>query len=212
MSDAPMDSTAPAIGQQMVVRGIAAPLVWDVAPVQASAQDGTLHITAGKETDLFRDPQGQVDKANSPRLLFSPDTQCSLSARVRVDFDGTYDAGVLMVYVSDASWAKLCFELSPQGQPMVVTVVTNGTSDDCNSTVIDAGAVYLRISGLGTAYAFHYSLDGTRWNLVRYFALHDPHGARIGFSSQAPVGAACSAHFDEIRYSATCITDIRSGE
>ncbi len=121
-----MDSTTPAIGQQMVVRGIAAPLVWDVAPVQASAQDGTLHITAGKETDLFRDPQGQVEKSNSPRLLFGPDPQFTLSARVRVDFDGTYDAGVLMVYVSDASWAKLCFELSPQGQPMVVTVVTNG--------------------------------------------------------------------------------------
>jgi hypothetical protein len=33
----------------------------------------------------------------------------------------------------DALWAKLCFELSPQHQPMIVSVVTWGTSGDCNA-------------------------------------------------------------------------------
>lgn len=117
-----------------------------------------------------------------------------------------------MIYAGESSWAKLCFELSPQGQPMVVTVVTNGASDDCNSTAILQPTVFLRISGLGTAFAFHYSLDGEQWHLVRYFALHKPEGTRIGFSSQAPVGSGCTAQFQDIRYTASCITDIRSGE
>ena len=192
--------------------GIPAPLTWDVAPVSASLDDAqTLHITADGETDLFCDPQGQVNKYNSPRLLFQPDRQFTLSARVAVDFAATFDAGVLMIYADDTSWAKLCFELSPQGQPMVVTVVTNGRSDDCNSTVIEQ-AVFLRISGLGTAFAFHYSLDGQHWHFVRYFALQKVEGARIGFSSQAPVGSGCTAHFSDIRYTPSCIADIRSGD
>lgn len=205
-------NVAPVVNGRLSVVAIPVPLTWDVVPVSASIDDKqTLHITADGETDLFCDPRGEVNKYNSPRLLVQPDPQFTLSARVTVDFAGTFDAGVLMIYADDTSWAKLCFELSPQGQPMVVTVVTNGRSDDCNSTVIEQPAVFLRISGLGTAFAFHYSLDGQHWHLVRYFALQRVEGARIGFSSQAPVGSRCTAHFSDIRYAPSCIADIRSG-
>ena len=38
-----------------------------------------------------------------------------LSARVRVGFRSTFDAGVLLLWLDRAYWAKLCFEFSPQG-------------------------------------------------------------------------------------------------
>ena len=90
-------------------------------------------MTAGRETDLFTDPAGTMVKDDSPRLTFTPDPLFTLSAHVHVDFAATYDAGVLLLYVDAQHWAKFCFEYSPQGKPMIVSVVTNGVSDDCNA-------------------------------------------------------------------------------
>ena len=57
-------------------------------------------------------------------------------ARVEVQVGESFDAGVLVVWLDETTWAKLCFEYSPQREPMVVSVVTRGTSDDCNSVVV----------------------------------------------------------------------------
>ena len=123
-------------------------------------------------TDWFVDPQRSAEpKLNAPALLGGSSGDFLLSARVTVDFAGTYDAGVLVVYESDDVWAKLCFEYSPQREPMVVSVVTRGVSDDCNSFVVDDESVWLRIARVGPAYAFHASTDGSNWSFIRHFAL-----------------------------------------
>jgi hypothetical protein len=95
---------------------------------------------------------------------------------------------------------------------MVVSVVTNTYSDDCNSVVIPRNEVFLRIARLGQAFAFHYSEDGKYWNLVRHFTLHRATDVRIGFVSQAPTGPTCTAYFSEIAYAPRSVKDIRSGE
>jgi regulation of enolase protein 1 (concanavalin A-like superfamily) len=83
-----------------------------------------------------------------------------------------------MVYENPMAWAKFCLELSPQGLPTVVSVVTKGVSDDCNAFAVN-GPVYLRISKLEQAYAFHVSQDGSNWNLIRYFKLDDNQNAQM---------------------------------
>ena len=82
-----------------------------------------------------------------------------------------YDAGVLLLYAAERDWAKLCFEYSPQLRPTAVTVVTRGTSDDCNSFEVDGNTLWLRITRSGAAWAFHASSDGAWWRLLRYFSL-----------------------------------------
>ena len=82
-----------------------------------------------------------------------------------------YDAGVLLLHARERQWAKLCFEYSPQLRPTAVTVVTRGTSDDCNSFEVDGRSLWLRITRSGAAWAFHASADGSWWRLLRYFAL-----------------------------------------
>nr|WP_241732488.1 DUF1349 domain-containing protein [Galbitalea soli] len=121
-----------------------------------------------------------------------------LSARVTVDFAGTFDAGVLCLWESEECWAKLCFEYSPRGQPMVVSVVTRGHSDDANAIAIDSPRVWLRVARICVAYAFHYSTDGVYWHFVRLFRLGDDGRARLGMLAQAPVGEGCT------RASTTC--------
>jgi len=115
------------------------------------------------------------------------------------------------VYQDEQFWAKLCFEYSPQGEPMIVSVVNREVSDDSNSERISGDQVYLRISGLANAYAFHYSVDGVKWNFVRYFHLGEPEGFLIGLSSQSPTGESCKAAFSEIKYKAVLLKDLRNG-
>jgi regulation of enolase protein 1 (concanavalin A-like superfamily) len=135
-----------------------------------------------------------------------------LSARVGVDFKATFDAGVLVLYAHQRAWAKLCFEYSPQGQPMVVSVVTSGVSDDCNSFVVDGHQVWLRVARLGLAFAFHASTDGLEWQLVRHFTFDAPDVVGLGFLVQSPTGEGCTAQFDDLGYRAERLSDIRNGE
>jgi uncharacterized protein len=189
------------------------PLRWQREPESWHVTDGgSLHVVAGARTDWFVDPQGSTDPTlNAPALLCTPNGDFLLGARVSVDFAATYDAGVLALRQRANLWAKLCFERSPQGEPMVVSVVTRGVSDDCNSFVVDGPSVWLRIARIGTAFAFHASTDGERWRLVRHFALDGARVPSVGFLAQSPTGEGCKVVFERISYRAETLGDLRSG-
>jgi uncharacterized protein len=193
---------------------IPAELSWRHSPIMWNVDaDDQLTIQAGATTDWFSDPAGAQRKDDAPSALFtSTGPECTLSARVRVTFASTFDAGALLAHVRDDVWAKLCFEYSPQRQPMIVSVVTHDVSDDCNSTPIAGDRVFLRITRRKAILAFHYSLDGAAWQLVRYFSIGDAPRMSLGFSAQSPTGSGCIAVFSQIHYSPTAVSDLRSGE
>jgi regulation of enolase protein 1 (concanavalin A-like superfamily) len=201
------------VENEFVVAGIPEALRWELPPVSWKGGDGALTATAGPRTDLFIDPDGGAPKLTAPRLLATaPAGDFTFSARVGVDFATDFDAGVLLLHATDEAWAKLCFEYSPQGEAMVVSVVTRGVSDDANAFVVDGGEVWLRISRRGGAYAFHASEDGQLWQFVRQFALPEPAPVRVGLAPQSPTGEGCTVTFDEIRFAAERLEDLRSGE
>jgi regulation of enolase protein 1 (concanavalin A-like superfamily) len=189
-------------------------LQWRNPPLDWDAGDGTrLTITAPELTDLFIDPSGSGATDNLSCAMFvPPDASFLLSARVAVDFASTYDAGVLLLMEKDDLWAKLCFEYSPQKEPTVVSVVTRGSSDDCNSTVIKGREVFLRIAHTPEATAFHYSLDNRFWHMVRYFSLGRLNYPKAGLASQSPTGKKCTSVFTEITYTPGALKDRRNGE
>lgn len=125
-----------------------------------------------------------------------------LSARVTVDFRSQWDAGVLVLYVNNATWAKLCFEMTVEKQPSIVSVVTKTTSDDNNSIAIHGSTVYLKIAKAGQAIFFYASEDGQNWKIIRAFSFGPGAEVRAGFSSQSPVGDRCTTTFDQISYQA----------
>lgn len=197
----------------LTIPGLPAPLRWQGEPQHWQlADDGTLTITAGRLTDWFINPDTGETFDNAPAALMPVHEPCLLRARVTVDHAATYDAGVLTVYQSPGVWGKICIELSPQGQVMIVSVVTRGTSDDCNSVIIDGHTADLRIAKLDHAYAFHYSLDGQFWHMVRHFSLGDSPDVEIGFLAQSPRGESCTARFADVAYLPGRLSDIRSGE
>jgi hypothetical protein len=184
-----------------------------LAPAAAwRAEGSTLELAAHPHTDWFVDPSGMRDPIlNGAALVGDVTGDFVLGARVRVGFASTFDAGVLMLYASDTTWAKLCFELSPQAEPMVVSVVTRGTSDDANGFVVTGDEVWLRIARVGPAFAFHASTDGREWSLVRHFTLGDDVEPAVGFEAQSPTGAGCEVTFDEIRFEARQLRELRDG-
>jgi regulation of enolase protein 1 (concanavalin A-like superfamily) len=124
----------------------------------------------------------------------------------------TFDAGALVLFASDNTWAKLAFELSPQKQPMLVSVVTKEHSDDVNHLEVNPTGLHMRIAGLGkSAYAFHYSMDGHGWSLARFFDLPSKAPVSVGFSSQSPMGSGLLATFKDVLYEERFLEDIRSG-
>jgi uncharacterized protein len=184
-------------------------------PPGCRVRSGVLTLTAGANTDLFVDPggvqPGQVPDAG--RFVGVPPAgDFTLAAQVSVEFASMYDAGVLLLHAAERDWAKLCFEYSPQLKPTAVTVVTRGTSDDCNSFEVDGSTLWLRVTRAGTAWAFHASTDGARWRLLRYFSLGlGLELVRVGFLAQSPTGAGCAATFDHITFRPGAPENLRDG-
>ena len=188
------------------------PLHWHSVPeAWTITEDAALTIVAGARTDLFIDPQTAAEALNAPLLLAHVTGDFMLSARVRVDFAATFDAGALVLYTHDRAWAKLCLEYSPQAAATIVSVVTRGVSDDCNSWPVAGRHAWLRVARLGPACAFHASADGTEWELVRHFALPTEENPAVGFLAQSPTGSGCSATFDDIHYRPQRLSDLRTG-
>ena len=179
---------------------------------------GGLRVTGEPRSDLFIDPSGEGGAPPEAGYLagVAPEGDFTFSARVTVPFSSVFDAGVLLVHAGPERFAKLCFEFSPQREPMAVTVVTRGTSDDSNAFVVEQGdTLWLRVARVGDAWAFHASLDGAWWRMLRYFTLGEGGRAadevQIGFLAQSPTGEGIEVAFDRIAFAPGAPADLRDG-
>ncbi len=187
-------------------------LAWQVAPAgPAEIASSAITFSAGPRTDLFTDPGGTDAQAGAPLLLARPDGDFQLSAHVSATLAANFDAAALVVWASSTSWGKLALERSPQGEATIVSVVTRDVSDDANAFVLGGPRAWLRVSRRREALAFHASLDGAWWSLVRYFTFPGAGGAAAGFLVQSPTGDGARGRFDPIRWSNEPLLELRDG-
>ncbi|WP_035751010.1 DUF1349 domain-containing protein [Arthrobacter sp. 35W] len=189
-------------------------LAWSGGPGQAVWEEagGVLTLTAAPGVDWSNDSLGGEQQHRASALGFAAPDAFSLSARVAVDPPRTtFDAGVLSLWADQDHWAKLCFEYSPQGDAMVVSVVTNTYSDDCNADIVAGPGIHLRVSRVGPAWAFHSSANGRDWTFVRLFRLDTDKPIHVGFMSQAPMGERCVARFGAIGFTDQTPANLRDG-
>ena len=172
-----------------------------------------LVANAGPGDNLFISPITRKSDLSAPVLRFPVEGDFLLSARVEVHFRETFDAAALINGREEGIWAKLCLEFSPEHQPMVVSVVTRGTSDDANCLVHPRPWIYLRIARIGEGFAFHYSVaNSSPWQLVRAFTLDSAAPLWAGFLIQSPRGSGCEGEFSDIRWDPATLNELRSGE
>jgi len=203
-------ASAPAFAQKTPsIPGLPGPLAWQNAP-RASNIDSKnmLTISSNPKTDWFVDPFDGTVAKTAPILLFTPGPDYVLSARVMVQFTTKWDAGALMLWGDDHHWAKLSYEFSPDQKPTLVTVVTRGLSDDCNSLSLTGDSVYLRIAKSGNTYVFYFATDEKNWQILRTFSLDTDLPIRAGFESQSPEGSGAIAKFSAITYDPHRISNI----
>jgi uncharacterized protein len=183
------------------IPGLPSTLAWQNAPRawNIDSKNG-LSISSNPKTDWFVDPFDGTVAKSAPILLFTPGSDYVLSTRVTVQFATKWDAGALMLWGDDHHWAKLSFEFSPDQKPTLVTVVTRGLSDDCNSLSIAGDSVYLRIAKSASTYVFYFATDGQNWQILRTFSLDTQLPVRVGFESQSPAGSGALAKFSAVTY------------
>ena len=184
---------------------------WLNEPQEWTFTDQGLAVQAEPQTDFFRDPAGTAVQHSAHFLHTVREGDFTFMTKVEVKMLDDYDAAVMMVMVDDDHWAKLCYEFTYK-KPMIVSVVTKGVSDDCNSLVVPESGIYLRVTRFDDCFAFHYSHDAKWWEMVRYFTL-DRHGpVKVGVVAQSPTGDGCKVTFKGLHVLATPIRDIRSGK
>jgi hypothetical protein len=103
--------------------------------------------------------------------------------------------GAIVLKADSLNWIKFCFEKDYTGQKRVVSVVTKGISDDCNSAASTANTIYYKIAKAGNVITLYYSAEGRNW-----------------FLAQSPTGQHCTVLFSDIHYSTRKIGDPYLGE
>lgn len=189
-----------------------APLTWTNAPARLEAlPGGGLRIYAPAKTDFFQNPNGAPGSASAPYLWLPVEGDFIARAHVRPNFASTYDAGALRVRHDETHWAKLCFEATDFGTHAAVSVVTNGVSDDANGVDLDVESLWLQVVRQENLFGLHYSLDGSNWRMVRYFALPVPQAIQVGLVAQAPIGPGTHVDFYSFTVESRRVANMRAG-
>jgi uncharacterized protein len=175
---------------------------------------GGLRLSGGPGADLFLDPAGAATRPDAERFTAAVTGDFQLSAHVEPVLRDTFDSAVLLAWIDDDNWCKICAELDPQGVPRIVTVVTRAAaSDDANGWPYLGSGVHLRISRLGGVFALHASDDGVAWSLARVFAMPVDPAAPVeaGVLVQSPRGPGTTAVFSRVAFAQTRLGDLRDG-
>ena len=170
-----------------------------------------LELYAPKQTDYFVNPADGSIKENAPFFYREVEGDFVLQAKVSHGFDATYDACVLLAYDNETLWAKACFECTDFGTHAVVTVMTNGRSDDANGANIAGNEVWLQLARKGDLFAVHYSLDGEQFIMARLCSLPMRQRVQVGLVAQSPTGNGGERRFEHVRLECRTLADIRGG-
>ncbi len=177
--------------------------------------NGALEFNCVQGLDFFCDPNGKLSNTTLPILLvpINNTKPFTFIAKVTPGFtiDGLYNAADLFVYSNDSLWQKLSFEQDEYGNHRVVSVRTQGTSDDNNHDKLDVKAVYLKISSDTKTIASYYSVDKKEWHMVRLYKNYYSQSIYLGISSQCPQKGSCLSYFEEMSLTHDNVRDFRLG-
>ena len=178
--------------------------------------NGALEFQCNEGLGFFCDPnEGKLTNNTLPILLVPVDNTrpFTLTAKVTPGFteEGTYNAADLFVYVNNSFWQKLAFEQDEYGNHRIVSVITQGTSDDSNHDKINEPFVYLKISSDTNTIANYYSIDKKNWYMVRLYENQYPDSIYLGISSQCPKSGVCTSIIEDIILSHDNVKDFRMG-
>ena len=162
-------------------------------------------------SNLFVDPYSGESVVNAPFFYEEVTGDFVLRARVSHDFVSTYDACVLLAFEDEQLWAKACFEYTDYDTHSVVSVMTNGRSDDANSVDVDGNEVWLQLARRGNVFGIHYSTDGKEYRMARLANLPMGETIKVGLVAQSPMGEGGDRYFRDVELKKISLKNIRNG-
>lgn len=124
----------------------------------------------------------------------------------------TYDPVSVMIMKDLNYWAKCCFELTDFGMHSAISAVTKGDSDDANGCDLKGNTAWLQVCRVRNNFAFHYSLDGTDFYMMRYFHLPAQPIIKVGLLAQAPTGEGGKRIYEHLSIEQRTVKNIRTGK
>ncbi|GGF83710.1 hypothetical protein GCM10010912_31090 [Paenibacillus albidus] len=182
-------------------------------------KEDTIIMNASAQSDFFCNNGSIAEEGITPASLsnapfFYTEVSGDFVMRVKTShaFKDTYDSASIMVFKDLTVWAKACFELTDFNTHAVVSVVTNQTSDDANGCNIEGNEVWLQVARSGNSFAFHYSTDGKKFDMMRFFNLPVEDTIKVGLLAQAPTGQGGERIYQNYTLEYRTVKNIRMGE
>lgn len=187
---------------------------------QIKTDGDKIEIFAPAHSDFFFNNDAIGEEGITPESLcnapfYYTEIAGDFVMRVKVphDFKDTYDSASIMIMQNMRNWAKACFEMTDFGTHAAVSVVArNGESDDANGCNIDGNAVWLQACRCGNSFAFHYSVDGKKFYMMRFFNLPVGNTVKVGLLAQAPTGNGGNRIYSNLTFEQKTVKNIRMGE
>ena len=186
---------------------------WMNEPEEFQFSSGSLKIKAAEKTDFFNNPENNEITANAPFLYKELKIDFVATALVKPNFDDIWNACSIVIHMDVTHWIKLAFENSDATGKSIVTVVTNGISDDANGAVLNnKDSIWLRIIRKGNIYALHWSENGKDFKMARLAAMPAFEKVKVGIETQCPAGEGAEHEILYFSIEQRTITDLRKGQ
>ena len=195
----------------MNLAGNAAP-VWINESELVQADGWDYSVLAREKTDLFCALDGETVIKSASLYGWKVTGDCVIEAEVSMKRTGNYDGAGLILFGDERHWAKCCMEATDFGKIAVITVMTDGVSDDANGPNITNDSVWLRLVRKGNDCSVHYSFDGKYYEMYRICKVNLPETVTAALVAQAPVGPAGYRHFRNVKVEEKTVADLRKGE
>ena len=176
-------------------------------------------IFAPEKTDFFVATTEKCEEGFLPKILSNApfyyteiEGDFVIRAKVSHEFKYVYDSASLMVMKNLECWAKACYEYTDFGTHAVVSVVTNGLSDDANGCNLEGNIAWLQICRVGNNFGIHYSVDGEKFYMMRYFSLPAEPLMKVGLLAQSPLGKGGKRIYENLTIEKRTVKNIRAGK
>lgn len=169
------------------------PPQWTLEP------DGTLEIVTGPETDFWRIAHYGFTADNGHAYLERVEGDFTAHVHFSGEYSAQYDQAGLMVRLDEGHWIKAGTEF--EGGKICLSVVVTREFSDWSVVPLEIAPsrVWLRVTRTKDAVQVDYSLDGSRFEMLRLAYFPPAQAVGVGMMACSPKRAGFRARFTGFR-------------
>lgn len=193
---------------------------WQVEPKFAKVTKDLVQITTQPRTDLWQRTYYGFCHDNAPLLQIETAQNFTFTTKVSFAYQARFDQCGVVIYLDRDNWFKASIEFEDAAFSRLGSVVTNmGYSDWATTDIATTNQIWYRLSRRGADFLLESSLDGSHFNQMRIFHLHqlgctslamgqaNPplaplHSVSLGLYACSPLDSSFTANFTELNFSA----------